>query len=83
MFYTAQFQHVDFLYMGQVPERAAAAAAVARALAGIPPHERVGLPSSSAELVSIYGSKSSAQAVEELEEEFYKEVSLLSLMIMS
>ncbi|KAF5744797.1 hypothetical protein HS088_TW07G00377 [Tripterygium wilfordii] len=59
----------------EVPARAAAAAAIARALAGLPPHQRYSLPSSSEELRSIYGSKPYGQdhVVEELEEEFYKE----------
>ncbi|KAL7202104.1 hypothetical protein ACSBR1_033724 [Camellia fascicularis] len=58
----------------EVPARAVAAAAVARALAGLPPHQRYSLPSSSEELSSIYGSKPHGQVVEELEEEFYEEV---------
>ncbi|CAL5426428.1 unnamed protein product [Camellia sinensis] len=57
----------------EVPARAVAAAAVARALAGLPPHQRYSLPSSSEELSSIYGSKPHGQVVEELEEEFYEE----------
>ncbi|XP_049379764.1 uncharacterized protein LOC125844495 isoform X1 [Solanum stenotomum] len=57
----------------QVPERAAAAAALARVLAGLPPHQRYTLSSSSEELSSIYGSKPPGQVVEELEEEFYEE----------
>ncbi|CAN4120408.1 unnamed protein product [Withania somnifera] len=57
----------------QVPERAAAAAALARVLAGLPPHQRYTLSSSSEELSSIYGSKPPDQDVEELEEEFYEE----------
>ncbi|KAF6147467.1 hypothetical protein GIB67_021293 [Kingdonia uniflora] len=56
----------------EVPARAAAAAAVARALAGLPPHQRLSLPSSSEELVSIYGSRPRGQIVDELEEEFYE-----------
>ncbi|KAF8403173.1 hypothetical protein HHK36_011270 [Tetracentron sinense] len=60
----------------EVPARAAAAAAVARALAGLPPHQRLSLPSSSEELVSIYGSRPRGQVVEELEEDFYEEVPL-------
>lgn len=59
----------------QVPARAAAAAAVARALAGLPPHQRYSLSSSSEELSSIYGSRP-GQVVEELENEFYEEVLL-------
>ncbi|KAJ8568426.1 hypothetical protein K7X08_027959 [Anisodus acutangulus] len=56
-----------------VPERAAAAAALARVLAGLPPHQRYTLSSSSEELSSIYESKPPGQVVEELEEEFYEE----------
>ncbi|KAL5130426.1 hypothetical protein HKD37_12G033493 [Glycine soja] len=59
-----------------VPARAAAAAAVARALAGLPPHQRYSLSSSSEELSSIYGSIPQGQVVEELEDEFYEEVLL-------
>ncbi|XP_020215445.1 syndetin isoform X1 [Cajanus cajan] len=57
----------------EVPARAAAAAAVARALAGLPPHQRYSLSSSSEELSSIYGSRPQGQVVEELEGEFYEE----------
>ncbi|XP_076921162.1 uncharacterized protein LOC143582500 [Bidens hawaiensis] len=57
----------------EVPERAAAAATIARALASIPPHQRQNISSSSEELSSIYGSEPSNQALEELEEEFYDE----------
>ncbi|KAF2321725.1 hypothetical protein GH714_001889 [Hevea brasiliensis] len=57
----------------EVPARAAAAAAVARVLAGLPPHQRLNLPSSSEELSSIYGSRSHGQVVKELEEDFYEE----------
>lgn len=62
--------------MLQVPARAAAAAVVARALAGIPPHQRINLPSSSEELISIYGSWPHDQnsTIDDLEETFYKEV---------
>lgn len=59
----------------------AAAAAVARALAGLPPHQRHSLSSSSEELVSIYGSRPRGEIVEELEEEFYEEVLLLLYFI--
>ncbi|XP_073066382.1 uncharacterized protein [Primulina eburnea] len=55
----------------EVPARAAAAAAVARVLAGLPPHQRHALSLSSEELSSIYGCR--PQAVDELEEEFFKE----------
>ncbi|PON71203.1 Vacuolar protein sorting-associated protein 54, N-terminal [Trema orientale] len=57
----------------EVPQRAAAAAAVARALAGLPPHQRFSLSSSSEELSSIYGSRPHSQVVAELEEDFYEE----------
>ncbi|XP_009356960.2 syndetin isoform X1 [Pyrus x bretschneideri] len=57
----------------EVPARAAAAAAVARAIAGLPPHQRFSLSSSSEELSSIYGSKHHGQEVEEIEKEFYEE----------
>nr|GLL43166.1 syndetin isoform X5 [Ipomoea trifida] len=61
----------------EVPARAAAAAAVARVLAGLPPHQRHNLSSSSEELSSeelssIYGSKPS-KVLDDLEEEFYEE----------
>ena len=67
--------HAIYLLM-QVPQRAAAAAAVARALAGLPPHQRFSLSSSSEELSSIYGSRPQDQVVAELEEDFYEEVLL-------
>ncbi|KAE9620591.1 hypothetical protein Lal_00019965 [Lupinus albus] len=57
----------------EVPARAAAAAAVARALAGLPPHQRYSLSSSSEELSSIYGSRPHGEVVEELEDGFYEE----------
>ncbi|KAL4334514.1 hypothetical protein GQ457_07G042450 [Hibiscus cannabinus] len=57
----------------EVPARAAAAAAVARALSGLPAGHRYSLPSSSEELISIYGSKPQSPIVEEIEEEFYEE----------
>ncbi|KAJ6765474.1 VACUOLAR PROTEIN SORTING-ASSOCIATED PROTEIN-RELATED [Salix purpurea] len=57
----------------EVPARAAAAAAVARVLAGMPPYQRFNLPSSSEELRSIYGSIPQGHMVEELEEDFYEE----------
>ncbi|KAF0928586.1 hypothetical protein E2562_006030 [Oryza meyeriana var. granulata] len=57
----------------EVPARAAAAAAAARAIAGLPPHEKISLPSDSEDLVSIYGSNPQGQAVDELEEVFYEE----------
>ena len=45
------------------------------AIAGLPPHERINLPSNSEDLVSIYGSNPQGQVMEELEEVFYEEVS--------
>ncbi|XP_058077735.1 uncharacterized protein LOC131226076 isoform X2 [Magnolia sinica] len=57
----------------EVPARAVAAAAVARALAGLPPHQRFTLPSGSEELVSIYGTRPRGQIIEDLEEDFYNE----------
>uniref|UniRef100_A0ACD5TN25 Uncharacterized protein n=1 Tax=Avena sativa TaxID=4498 RepID=A0ACD5TN25_AVESA len=57
----------------EVPARAAAAAAAARAIAGLPPHERISLPSNSEDLVSIYGSNPQGPPVNELEEVFYVE----------
>lgn len=57
----------------EVPARAAAAAVVARALAGLPPHQRYSLSSSSEELSSIYGSRPQIEVVEDLEEDFYEE----------
>ncbi|KAG7019305.1 Syndetin [Cucurbita argyrosperma subsp. argyrosperma] len=57
----------------EVPARAVAAAAVARALAALPPHQRFGLSSSSEELSSIYGSRIHGQEVDELEDVFYEE----------
>ncbi|KAL6204913.1 hypothetical protein ACLB2K_022180 [Fragaria x ananassa] len=58
----------------EVPARAAAAAVVARAIAGLPPHQRYGLSSSSEELSSIYASRQQhGEEVEEIEEVFYEE----------
>ncbi|EEE51346.1 hypothetical protein OsJ_32352 [Oryza sativa Japonica Group] len=57
----------------EVPARAAAAAAAARAIAGLPPHEKISLPSNSEDLVSIYGSNPQGHAVDELEEVFFQE----------
>ncbi|CAL1366985.1 unnamed protein product [Linum trigynum] len=57
----------------EVPARAAAAAAVARAISGLPPHQRYTLPSNSEDLCFIYGSRPQDQVVEELEEDFYEE----------
>ncbi|XP_031482912.1 uncharacterized protein LOC116252643 isoform X2 [Nymphaea colorata] len=57
----------------EVPVRAATAAAIARALSSLPPHQRLSLPLHSGDLVSIYGVKHQDQPVEELEEDFYEE----------
>ncbi|XP_006662571.2 syndetin [Oryza brachyantha] len=57
----------------EVPARAAAAAAAARAIAGLPPHEKISLPSNSEDLVSIYGTNPQGQGVDELEEVFFEE----------
>lgn len=72
--------HVLYL-LKQVPARAAAAAAVARALAGLPPHQRFNLSSSSEELSAIYGSRPHDQVVEELEEVFYEEVHIFITLV--
>ncbi|KAL8130099.1 hypothetical protein V2J09_019254 [Rumex salicifolius] len=58
----------------QVPARAAAAAAVARAIATLPPHDRLSLPSNSDPLTSsIYGSRPRGQSVQHPDEFFFKE----------
>ncbi|KAL4191048.1 hypothetical protein AMTRI_Chr07g78870 [Amborella trichopoda] len=57
----------------EVPVRAVQAAAIARALAILPPHQRLTLPSNSEDLVFIYGIKPHGQTTESLEEEFYEE----------
>ncbi|KAF9684812.1 hypothetical protein SADUNF_Sadunf04G0157500 [Salix dunnii] len=64
---------INARFVDMVPARAAAAAAVARVLAGMPPYQRFNLPSSSEELRSIYGSIPQGHMVEELEEDFYEE----------
>ncbi|CAM6082152.1 unnamed protein product [Calypogeia fissa] len=56
----------------EVPARAAVAAAVARQIAALPPHERLSLSSTSLGTPSIYGVKPSVKA-EELGEDFYEE----------
>lgn len=65
----------------QVPARAVAAAVVARALAGVPPHQRFSLPSNSEDLVSVYGIKPHGQTIEELEEDFYREVFISTTLL--
>ncbi|KAH0933244.1 hypothetical protein HID58_010361 [Brassica napus] len=57
----------------QIPARAAAAAAVARALAALPPDQRLSISSTATELSSIYGNRPPPQDVEELEQGFYEE----------
>lgn len=57
----------------EVPARAVAAAAVARALAGLPPHQRLALSSNSGSLASLYVCGPRGQTVELLEEDFYEE----------
>lgn len=57
----------------EVPARALAAAAVARALAGLPPHQRLALSSNSGSLASLYVCGPRGERVELLEEDFYKE----------
>ncbi|KAJ0260158.1 DUF2451 domain-containing protein [Hirschfeldia incana] len=58
----------------EIPARATAAAAVARALAGLPPDQRLSVSSTATELTSIYGNNMPPpQQVEELEEGFYQE----------
>lgn len=66
------FQRIGFFV--QIPARAAAAAAVARALAGLPSDQRLSISSTATELNSIYGNRPLPQQVEELEEGFYEEV---------
>ncbi|XP_041993947.1 syndetin-like isoform X1 [Salvia splendens] len=56
----------------EVPARAAAAAAVARVLAGLPPHQIHNFSSSDG-LSFIDGSRPQDQALDELEKEFYEE----------
>ncbi|XP_010510715.1 PREDICTED: syndetin isoform X2 [Camelina sativa] len=57
----------------EIPARAAAAAAVARALAGLPSDQGLSISSTATELSSIYGNRPLPQQVEELEEGFYEE----------
>ncbi|CAH8263181.1 unnamed protein product [Arabidopsis lyrata] len=58
----------------EIPARAAAAAAVARALAGLPSDQRLSISSTATELSSIYGNRPLPQQVEELEEEDFDPV---------
>ncbi|KAH6555498.1 hypothetical protein KP509_1Z249300 [Ceratopteris richardii] len=58
----------------EVPLRVAAAAAVARSIAGVPPHQRLNIPSSEGSS-SIYGGRSIGNKVEELDGQFYEQVS--------
>ncbi|KAL3684404.1 hypothetical protein R1sor_002426 [Riccia sorocarpa] len=57
----------------EVPARAAAAAAVARKIATLPPHERLSLPSTSDGGTSVYGRRPRGEPAEELEEGFYED----------
>ncbi|CAF2124424.1 unnamed protein product [Brassica napus] len=57
----------------EIPARAAAAAAVARALAALPPDQRLSISSTATELSSIYGNRPPPQDVQELEQGFYEE----------
>ncbi|BFI25231.1 syndetin [Marchantia polymorpha subsp. ruderalis] len=58
----------------EVPARAAAAAAVARKIAALPPHERLSLPSTSDGTTSVYGGRRPrGEPADELEENFYEE----------
>ncbi|CAH8361226.1 unnamed protein product [Eruca vesicaria subsp. sativa] len=58
----------------EIPARATAAAAVARALAGLAPDQRLSISSSATELSLIYGgNRPPPQEVEELEQGFYQE----------
>uniref|UniRef100_A0A0D3C2F9 Syndetin C-terminal domain-containing protein n=2 Tax=Brassica oleracea var. oleracea TaxID=109376 RepID=A0A0D3C2F9_BRAOL len=59
----------------EIPARATAAAAVARALAGLHPDQRLSISSAATELSSIYGNshRPPPQQVEELEQGFYQE----------
>ncbi|WZZ54552.1 hypothetical protein YC2023_054659 [Brassica napus] len=59
----------------EIPARATAAAAVARALAGLHPDQRLSISSAATELSSIYGNshRPPPQEVEELEQGFYQE----------
>lgn len=61
---------------GQVPARAAVAAAVARQIAALPPYERLSLSSSALGSSLIYGAKPFVIAADELGENFYQEVYL-------
>jgi hypothetical protein len=72
MFQTQIIHCLFCLY--QVPARAAAAAAVARKIATLPPHERVSRPEGSG---SVYAARHRGEAAEELEEAFYEDVCLL------
>ncbi|KAJ7561332.1 hypothetical protein O6H91_03G024200 [Diphasiastrum complanatum] len=57
----------------EVPARAAAAAAVARSLAALPPHERLTLPTTSGGSPSVYGNTSHRQEIEDLDEDFFEQ----------
>lgn len=57
----------------EVPARAAAAAAVARTIAGLPPHQRLTLPSNLEGSLSVYGGRPRGEKPEELDDLFYEE----------
>lgn len=57
----------------EVPPRVAAAAAVARTIASLPPHQRLNLPSSLEGSSSIYGGRPHGDKVEELDDRFYEQ----------
>lgn len=57
----------------EVPPRVAAAAAVARTIASLPPHQRLNLPSSLEGSSSIYGGRPHGDKVEELDDQFYEQ----------
>jgi hypothetical protein len=58
----------------QVPARAAAAAAVARKIAALPPHERLSLTERPG---SVYTTRPRGEPAEELEQVFYEDVCFL------
>ncbi|MCO5604362.1 hypothetical protein L7F22_058527 [Adiantum nelumboides] len=58
----------------EVPPRVAAAAAVARTIASLPPHQRLNIPSSAEGASSVYGGRPHGnKVVEELEECFHEQ----------
>eukprot|EP00249_Psilotum_nudum_P022392 c28500_g1_i1 orf=1413-4874(+) len=57
----------------EVPARAAAAAAVARTLAGLPPHQRLQLQSTLGGSPSLYGGLFRGERLEDVDERFYEQ----------